>query len=581
MPTLRVATASNSTPFGVGPRAGRVRLYSGLVLFTFVATHYLNHALGLISFEAMEAGRGWFVAVWRFPPLEILLVLALIAHAGAALLKAARSNTFKMRPWEWIQLLFGLMLPFLLAEHVLGTRGLSLRDGMTDSYGWAVWALWPHETIMMSIALFAVWVHGCIGLHFWFRLQRWYAAVAPWLLGLAVLWPTLALLGFYDAGQYIQTLAADRNWVSDMQFDVGFAGRDAVDWVVIWEWRVLIAAAGLITLAAGWRTYAWRRAKRLRGVKVSYSDGAVVEVPKGVSVLEASRIANIPHASVCGGRGRCSTCRVRVSGGLENAPPPSEGELKVLARINAPPSVRLACQLRPTADISVALLLPATATTRDVGGRAAHETGAEREIAILFADIRAFTKLSEDKLPFDIVFLLNQYFRAMGRAIEENGGRLDKFIGDGIMALFGIEAGSNAGCRQALAAAAEMSRVLQDLNAALEHDLDQPLRIGVGVHVGPVIVGEMGYSRVTSITAIGDAVNVASRLEPMTKEFAAEVIVSTDVLAKAGLAGVVTGGGGIECATVEVRGRDQPLDIVALKRGVLLKPFLELGEAAE
>jgi len=169
----------------------------------------------------------------------------------------------------------------------------------------------------------------------------------------------------------------------------------------------------------------------------------------------------------------------------------------------------------------------------------------------------------------------------MGRAIEENGGRLDKFIGDGIMALFGIEAGAGAGCRQALAATAEMSRVLKDLNAALSHDLDQPLRIGVGVHVGSVIVGEMGYSAVTSVTAIGDAVNVASRLEPMTKDYGAEAVVSADVLAKAGVKLPEHPGEGVSRATVEVRGREQPLDVIVLQQGLDLAPYLtQTGDGA-
>ena len=110
----------------------------------------------------------------------------------------------------------------------------------------------------------------------------------------------------------------------------------------------------------------------------------------------------------------------------------------------------------------------------------------------IFADLRAFTRLAETKLPYDVVFMLNRYFAAMGQAIEEAGGRVDKFIGDGIMALFGIEEGAAAGCRHSLEAARLMSLRLQDLNRALEHEIDAPLRTGIGIHVGPVIVGRNG-----------------------------------------------------------------------------------------
>ncbi|MFP6697518.1 MAG: adenylate/guanylate cyclase domain-containing protein, partial [Alphaproteobacteria bacterium] len=129
---------------------------------------------------------------------------------------------------------------------------------------------------------------------------------------------------------------------------------------------------------------------------------------------------------------------------------------------------------------------------------------------MLFADLRAFTKFSESKLPYDVVFALNQYFRGMGQAVEEAGGHLDKFICDGVMALFGVRGDLEQGCQQALEAAAGMSHALEHLNHQLLHDLDQPLRIGI--HAGPAIVGEMGYLAETTITAIGDNINTALRL---------------------------------------------------------------------
>lgn len=576
MPTSPTAEGSNAAKLSVGDIVVRVRHFAGLYLFFFVVTHYFNHMLGLVSYETMEAGRIWFLTFWRFPPVELLLAAALVSHAGLALWKAARSRTFRLPPWEWAQLLLGISIPFLLAEHILGTRGLSLKDGMNDTYAWVLLALYPNKALVHGFAIFAVWVHACIGIHFWLRLKPWYPPAAPWLLGLAVLWPTLAFLGFVSGGQTVQALAQDRDWVSDLLFEIGFTGMEAAVWVNALSMNAAIGAGVMTFAAASWRTIGWLRAKRRSGVRIQYSDGTNISVAHGVSVLEASWLAGVPHASVCGGRGRCSTCRIRILEGLAKAPKAESGERRVLRRINAPPGVRLACQLRPVADISVAPLLPASASTQDVRSRAAHESGAEREIVIMFADIRAFTKISEGKLPFDVVFLLNQYFRAMGEAIEANGGRLDKFIGDGIMALFGVESGAGSGCRQALAASLAMSEVLDGLNAALANDLERPLRIGIGLQVGPVIVGEMGYRDTTSVTAIGDAVNVASRLETMTKDFKAQMVIANDVFSVAGLPI-----GGLKTDEVPIRGREQPLNVVVIDGGEDLRPLLEAHEVVE
>ena len=184
----------------------------------------------------------------------------------------------------------------------------------------------------------------------------------------------------------------------------------------------------------------------------------------------------------------------------------------------------------------------------------------EREIAILFADLRGFTTLSEDRLPYDVVFVLNRYFTAMGTAVEEAGGRVDKFIGDGVMALFGIEQGVAQGSRSAMEAARRMAAHLDDLNKGLAADLAQPLRIGIGLHSGSVIVGEMGYGPATSVTAIGDAVNTASRLESLTKECDAQLIVSAPLAGHAGL-----DLSGFPSHQIDVRGRAAPLDIHVLQ----------------
>jgi adenylate cyclase len=289
-------------------------------------------------------------------------------------------------------------------------------------------------------------------------------------------------------------------------------------------------------------------------------------------VLEASRLARIPHASICGGRGRCSTCRVRVRAAYPGLPPPSDDERRVLHRIHATDNVRLACMLRPEIEVQVTPLLPPLAQAQDGATRVDVAQGSEREIAILFGDIRGFTALSEGRLPYDVVFILNRYFAAMGRAVESAGGRVDKFVGDGIMALFGLTGNAETGCRQALAAAKLMSLRLVELNQSLGAELVEPLRIGIGIHVGPVIVGEMGYGSATTITAIGDSVNTASRLEELTKEFAAELVVSAETVARAGLD--LPGG---RRAEIEIRGRHERLAVAVFASG---RDLPELGDEA-
>jgi len=134
-----------------------------------------------------------------------------------------------------------------------------------------------------------------------------------------------------------------------------------------------------------------------------------------------------------------------------------------------------------------------------------------------------------------VVFVLNRYFANMGSAVAAAGGYLDKFIGDGVMALFGVDGDAVKGARQALEAARQMSIQLDDLNRTLEADLEEPLRIGIGIHMGPAIIGEMGYGDATSLTAVGDAVNTASRLEALTKEHRAQLVVSDAVANRAGV----------------------------------------------
>jgi adenylate cyclase len=512
-----------------------IRLYCGLVLFTYVATHLINHSLGLIDLKSLEGGRLWFIALWRNPIGLFALYGALATHWTLALVSLYARRTLRMRPWEIAQLCLGFAVPPLLAEHVLATRGL-LGTGLNDYYTYVLLSLWqPKFAIEQAVALVVAWFHGCIGLHFWLRLKPRYESWAPSLLALAVLIPVLALLGFLSAGREAAALAQNKGWLRDTMAAIHWPDAAAAHFVDLWTDRIQAFTAATLLLALAARHVRALLARRHGVVRLTYPEGRTVDVHRGLSVLEASRSAGIPHASVCGGRGRCSTCRVRIGHGLAELPPPSDDEEKVLRRVAAPPNVRLACQLRPTAPLEVTPLLPTNAEPRDGHLRPAYTQGRETEIAVLFADLRSFTRFSEKKLPYDVVFVLNRYFQAMGMAVIGAGGHLDKFIGDGTMALFGLGEGAGRGARAALEAARVMSERLGELNRSLAHDLDEPLRMGIGIHAGPAIVGEMGYGRAVTLTAIGDTVNTASRLEALCKEFEAELVVSDAVAALAGI----------------------------------------------
>ncbi len=518
---------------------GQLRLWSGYVLFFYVTTHLLNHALGLISLRVLEAGRLWFVVVWHNLPGQVVLYGALFLHFSLALWSLFRRRALRLSVWEWTQLVLGGFIIPLGAIHVVGTRVAHDYFGATTGYPWVLGALAAGSgwgVTRQFLLPLVVWVHACIGLHFAWRLKPWYRDWLPVLYAVALLIPAAGIGGAAIALRDFAELAERPGFLREL-----FSRLNAPDARGIAQLYMiadmLIVGAGMLLLAClGARPIRDLWERRAGVVHLAY-EGRTVSQPTGLSILEMSRIAGIPHASVCGGRGRCSTCRVRL-GGEDRAklPPPSDDEQKVLTRIGAPETVRLACQLRPPPGrYRVTPLLPPTAGPVEAYRRQAQAHGGERYVAILFADIRRFTTISEGKLPYDVVFLLNRYFRSTGQAIEAAGGRLDKFIGDGVMAIFGINSTPEDACRQALDAARRMIVALDELNEALSGDLDQPLRIGIGLHAGPTIVGEMGYRNATQITAIGDTVNTASRLESMTKEFGAELVVSQELLDRAGV----------------------------------------------
>ncbi|MBY5333676.1 adenylate/guanylate cyclase domain-containing protein [Rhizobium leguminosarum] len=552
----------------------RARLGSGLVIFIFVLLHLSNHAIGLISVTAADKAAHLFLAIWRNPLGTAIFYSSVLTHIALVLRAIYMRRSLVMPKGEMAQIVLGLMIPPLLMDHVIGTRIAHEFYGYIDDYETVVSTLWirnPTNGVRQVFGVVAVWIHGCIGIHFWLRYRSWYPDFAPLLLALAILVPVLSLLGFVEMGRTL----ADPSYQQAMTISAykeGINTRYASNPEVHRQVAMIRAglygafsASLLIVVAARARR---KLKERLDQVAVNYPGGEVIRVPRGFSVLEASRLGGLPHYSVCGGKGQCSTCRVQILGDYDSLPDPDKMEQTTLRRINAGPDIRLACQLRPNRDVAVApLLVPATEAALPANSQET-SPGREREIAVLFVDIRHFTTLTETRLPFDVVFLLNRYFAIIGKAVEQAGGRLDKFIGDGAMALFGLNTTPEEACRQALNAAAAIVAEIEKLAAELADELALPLRIAIGIHTGPAVVGTMGYGRVRSMTAIGDTVNVASRLESAAKEFEAAIVISEPV---ANLSGADLAG--IESREISVRGRALPLKVYVIPREKAAEPL--------
>jgi adenylate cyclase len=538
----------------------RLRLWSGLVLFAFVATHLINHAVGLWSLEAMGRVQLWRLAVTRSPPGFLLLTLALLTHSALALWKLARFRTLRLRRAEILQGLSGFAIPLLLMPHLfeagVGPRSL----GAVASYRAILPLLWPARFATQTMLIFVVWLHGCLGLHYWLRGESWYRSASHVLAAVAALVPAAALAGFVVAGREAARLEdSSRRAAIEAAAGLSVATREAMSAHAADATRAFYGLAALTLAIVALRLFAIRRPSEFA---IAYAGGPTVRAAAGPTLLEISRANRVPHLSVCGGKARCSTCRVRIDEGGEELAPPAEAEQRLLRRIGAPPDVRLACQIRPNGPLTVALLLkPAGRPTSAELASGFEAAGVDREAAVLFIDIRDFTRLSQAKLAYDVVHILNSFFAAVGQAIEAAGGRVDKYIGDGVMAVFEHSGGLPGGAKAAVAAVVAIDIELGGVNRRLAGEIAEPLRLAMGLHGGRLVIGRIGWGAAALPTVIGPAVNIASRLETLAKSRDVELAVSRQCAAAAGLSL-----DGLVIDEVDIRGLEAPFPVLLVAR---------------
>jgi adenylate cyclase len=258
-------------------------------------------------------------------------------------------------------------------------------------------------------------------------------------------------------------------------------------------------------------------------------DGAEIEASEQETILQALLRGGVRQAHVCGGKGRCSTCRLLVLQGLENCSPPEPKEQRIAARLHFPPTIRLACQTQISGPIKVRRLI-IDHEDREFNKLALPETqaavvGVEKGISILFADIQGFTAFAENLLPYDVVHVLNRYFTLMGKVIRQYQGHINAYMGDGLLALFEAEDPA-AGAQRAIRAGLAMLSEVEKLRPYVQELYHRSFTIRIGLHYGQVVTGVLGAPGDRKETVIGDAVNVASRIETANKETGTRFLVS-------------------------------------------------------
>ena len=510
------------------PSRRDLRLASGLVLFAYVALHFVNHALGLVSVAVAERGLALTLALWHSVPGTVILYGAVSIHLALAFDAIYSRRTLRMAPLDLLRIVLGLGIPTLLIGHAVGTRLAWEMYRQSPQYARVVWSLWATDGQGRQLALLAPgWLHGCLGIHLAFAQRPLYQRLHRVLFAAALLLPVLGGLGFFAMGKELAADQANRGHL-DASITLPAAGNTLLQHVREDLLGIYLLAIASVFAARAIRS--WVEGRRRTLVAIGYPQ-RTVRVPRGWTVLEASRSHHLPHVALCGGRARCSTCRVRVTGGEDRCPPPGPMEQATLVRIQAGAGIRLACQLRPDGDIVVVPLL-----------RPHHRTSApphpplavEQEVVLVCVDWRNSEAIASTLLPHDAVFLSRLFGNAVATAILAAGGiECDPRAG-GTVAVFGIDSDLPRACRSALSGARRIDSALSELSGHWEAEFGVMPDFAICVHAGPAALGEIGSDAARRLTAAGPAIDTARRLRAVAARKGTRILLSVDVLEHAG-----------------------------------------------
>jgi len=549
----------------------RLRIVTGLILSVYIVFHLFNHTLGLVSLDAMEAMRKAITPFWRSWFGGLLIYGSLLTHLALALMSLYRRSSLRMPAWEMAQLILGLSIVPLLAGHISATWGARVLLNFNPNYDFALTAILssPWLSTKQLLLIIVVWLHVVVGLHFYFRLFRFYRRKAIHLYPFVVILPALVIFSIVRVGLDIGVWNSTPSKVAKHPLG-GYVGAEptyleGTPLNIILHHGILVVFFSLLSLVLIARLLRAKRQLTHGNVVIKHLNGREFKGVPGQTILEVLRLHSIPHASLCGGRGRCTTCRVRVGAGAKLLHKPSALEQFALDRIGAAPNVRLACQTRPGHPLQISPLVPADLDIEN-SLRKGGVSGDEREVVAMFVDLRGSSSISEGHLPYDVLFILNQFFLEMADALSDSFGHYAQFEGDGLLALYGLKRGMKTGCIDALKGAIDMQRRMNQLNDKLSGELQEPLNFGIGIHCGQAIVGSMGPPTTPNYSAIGDCINAAARLENMSKELECVLVVSDDVIKHTGSDFNV-----FESQIVRLRGKQQSVLVYAIENPLDIK----------
>ncbi len=287
---------------------GRLRLASALVMLSFVVCHLTAHSFLLVSFDTAETALKILMYPWRTPIGSILLVAAFLTHYANALWSIYIRRSLRLSRWEWAQVALGLCIPFLLMQHVVGTRIAEKALDVNTFYNTIFigqWLVSPWLGLVQVTAVTVIWTHACVGMHYWLRTKRWYPNWRPLFFTVALLLPTLALAGYVTGGNQVVRAAADPDFVKSSLDDSNVAEKTTAEIkrIAYTGWGLCLGLTLLPFVGRGLRSWRYRRR---RPPVLTHANGRHVPVLPGATVLETLRAHGIAHASVCGGRGRCA-----------------------------------------------------------------------------------------------------------------------------------------------------------------------------------------------------------------------------------------------------------------------------------